>query len=84
MSNKIKEKLIPIEEIELKFFRYRDKDSLPTCALSFPENQVCTFLGFKCFGTKPHCMYSMKPIYREESGFLIPLTECPLWNNTQS
>lgn len=71
-----------IEEITLKFFRYRDKDNLHTCALSFPDRHVCTFLGFKSFGTKPQCLYLMEPIYREESGFLIPLPQCPLWKST--
>lgn len=75
-----------IEEINLKFYRFRDNNNQPTCAVSFIDGLVCHFYDTFFFGTQELCTHQRETLFRREdgTGTLIPLNSCPLWNDHEN
>jgi hypothetical protein len=68
--------------------RYRDAKGNPTCAVNFPAGKVCIFYMTQRFGCNETCFFANDAGKRREElkrrdgkGMLIPLRQCPVWNN---
>jgi hypothetical protein len=76
-----------IEEVTIKVRRYRDANNEKTCALSFPDSQICVFLRLTHFGQTEVCLLSKYRFLERRKrdaptdlyGTLIPGKDCPIW-----
>jgi len=67
---------------------FRDPEGNPTCIADVTTGKVCKFFRTQRFGCHETCAfaeYSQRGLTqamerRGELGFLIPLPNCPLWN----
>ncbi len=74
-----------IEIYNMEIDRYRLADGRPTCALSFPDRQVCVFHTTSVFGTRDSCYWLYGELLNnyDECGFMKPDNRCPIWNQTK-
>lgn len=86
---------IQIEDVEVNVLipikRYRTDTGIPTCARNFRANEACPFFAKLPFNPGGKCCLvpsiADKPlpghsafVEVNESGFLVPHKDCPLWN----
>ncbi len=78
------------EQVNIPYFRYKDSEGHPTCAVDFASQQVCSFYTTKSFGTKEVCDHTLLTLDRrddeikgERMGSLIPCKGCLFWKKEE-
>jgi len=86
-------KVMTTETTTIEVVRYRDPEGRPTCALSFNTEEVCKFFRTQKFGTVDTCLFAEQYYKYNESqqrynddiyGYMIPLSNCPVWNKNDN